>query len=175
MSIRAECNRCLEEYRVKDEFAGEVIHCKACGASFRVPHEDGFDEVVGRRPRRSRQSGRHGRRRGKTRGNVISEAPWVVGVAVFVAACAVGGGVLVAVNQMRGAPDVPGVAETEPATNDVVPAGLSSPENPATLPGTPQVAPTGRDDLFDIASVPVPRFPELRAPYSRFPDGSVVH
>ena len=117
MSIRAECNRCLEEYRVKDEFAGEVIRCKACGASFRVPHEDGFDEVVGRRPCRSRQSGRQGRRRGKTRRNVISEAAWLVGVAVFVAACAIGGGVPVAVNQMRGVPDVPGVAETEPATS----------------------------------------------------------
>lgn len=37
MSLLAECDVCGNQHRVKDDWAGRDIPCKACGVGFRVP------------------------------------------------------------------------------------------------------------------------------------------
>jgi hypothetical protein len=35
--IRTECTLCSEQYRLRDDFAGRMVRCRACGGGFAVP------------------------------------------------------------------------------------------------------------------------------------------
>ena len=37
MPVIAKCRECGKQYRLRDDQAGSVLPCKACGADFRVP------------------------------------------------------------------------------------------------------------------------------------------
>lgn len=41
MPVMAKCRECGKQFRVRDELAGKVLPCKACGADFRVPSPGG--------------------------------------------------------------------------------------------------------------------------------------
>ena len=42
--INFECESCFQEYKVRDERAGQTLKCKSCGSKMRVP--DGNDDVL---------------------------------------------------------------------------------------------------------------------------------
>ncbi|WP_339727427.1 hypothetical protein [uncultured Gimesia sp.] len=61
--IKVECDSCFQEYKVRDERAGQTLKCKSCGHKMRVPSgdEDLLDDVYHdfedpARPARNRKS-----------------------------------------------------------------------------------------------------------------------
>jgi hypothetical protein len=60
MSIPVTCDRCLQSFRVKDEFAGRTIRCRQCGAAMAVPWDAGplADDFVPSRPRKRKRKKR---------------------------------------------------------------------------------------------------------------------
>lgn len=82
MSIAARCRTCGRRYAIREDFAGQSVPCKKCGAMFKVPapaeEEVGFFEREDHRPRSS----------GGSKGPLISIA--VAGGVVLVAAIGFG-------------------------------------------------------------------------------------
>ncbi|QDT96029.1 WD40 repeat domain-containing protein [Gimesia aquarii] len=99
--IKFECETCFQEYKVRDDRAGQVLKCKSCGSKMRVPagdddfeddlYED-FEEPV--RPTRKKKP--TGASKKKSSGNsnnpiTIIAGVCAFGIAFFVAYTFVGG------------------------------------------------------------------------------------
>ena len=114
MPISFTCNRCQSPLRVKDEFAGQQIKCRECGAGVQVPS---------RRKRRKRSSG------GANPALVVGG---IVGVVLLVC----GGGIAaIAMIIGRGAGDVVAEADFAPGGRQVdISPGIGGPPGQASAP-----------------------------------------
>ena len=174
MPLRVECGGCDKTYTVKDELAGKKLRCKTCGATIPIPaaetdadDEFGFqavneddqdsdedeDEAPARRPapaRRAKAKPAAKKRKARSSEPGIGLRSWAVKIAVgFFACCAVLNFVARIVRNVGG-PDFRPNAAGAPA----LPVGAGAGQPPAGQ----------ATDLFPVAGIPLPQFPELPAP-----------
>lgn len=161
MTIRAECESCYEQFNVRDDFAGRRVRCKACGEFFDVPDVEDYDARPARRPQRSSR-GRRGSRGAQPQ-------PWV-----FIAGGAAIAVVLAAIMlAVSGGGDENTVALDTPVQQPGTVA-TTAPDSPPVTANVP-TPPASRDDLFNVAAIPVPAFPELGTPVQRLSGGETVY
>lgn len=90
--IKFECETCFQEYKVRDDRAGQVLKCKACGEKMRVPsggddlEDDLFEEEYQSPVRPNRKKKSAGSPKKKKSGNSNNVINTIVGVCAFVVA-----------------------------------------------------------------------------------------
>lgn len=90
--IKFDCETCFQEYKVRDDRAGQVLKCKSCGHKMRVPSgeeeplDDMYDEVAAptRPARRKKTSGSSKKKKSSAKSN--NPVVIIVGVCVFAVA-----------------------------------------------------------------------------------------
>ena len=90
--IKFECETCFQEYKVRDERAGQVLKCKSCGHKMRVPAgeddllDDMYDdfEAPARSARKKKSSGSSKKKKAKPNSN--APIGIIVGVISFAVA-----------------------------------------------------------------------------------------
>lgn len=100
--IKFECETCFQEYKVRDDRAGQVLKCKSCGSKMRVPtgdddfeddlYEEEYDAPV--RPARKKKSTGSSKKKSSNNSNnpiTIIAGVCAFGIAFFVAYTFVGG------------------------------------------------------------------------------------
>lgn len=83
--IKFECETCFQEYKVRDDRAGQVLKCKSCGEKMRVPKaDDDFeDELYEERPRPTRKKKSAGSTKKKKAANANNPITIIAGVCAF--------------------------------------------------------------------------------------------
>lgn len=100
--IKFECETCFQEYKVRDDRAGQVLKCKSCGSKMRVPtgdddfeddlYEEEYEAPV--RPARKKKSTGSSKKKSSNNSNnpiTIIAGVCAFGIAFFVAYTFVGG------------------------------------------------------------------------------------
>ena len=146
--IQTQCTGCFREYKLDDRFAGKTIRCKDCGSPFKVTtgtsvfhaaEDDPFEEEPAHAPPPARKSGKKatGRKKSRPPSNSKAWIWWTVGGGVLAMFLLCGGGIWMAVSGIR--------------------QGLKAASTPDLDLGDPS-------QLFPIADVPLPQFPDLGSP-----------
>ncbi len=83
--IKFECETCFQEYKVRDDRAGQVLKCKSCGEKMRVPKaDDDFgDELYEERRRPTRKKKTTGSSKKKKTANANNPISIIAGVCSF--------------------------------------------------------------------------------------------
>jgi len=86
--IKFECDTCFQEYKVRDERAGQTLKCKSCGQKMRVPtgDEELLDDIYDdfqtpARPARKKKSSGSSKKKSSGKSNL--PLPQIVGVCAF--------------------------------------------------------------------------------------------
>jgi len=86
--IKFECDTCFQEYKVRDERAGQTLKCKSCGQKMRVPtgDEELLDDIYDdfqtpARPARKKKSSGSSKKKSSGKSNL--PLPQIVGVCVI--------------------------------------------------------------------------------------------
>ncbi len=100
--IKFECETCFQEYKVRDDRAGQVLKCKSCGSKMRVPtgdddfeddlYEEEYEAPV--RPARKKKSTGSSKKKSSNNSNnpiTIIAGVCAFGIAFFIAYTFVGG------------------------------------------------------------------------------------
>lgn len=146
--IQTQCAGCFREYKLDDRFAGKTIRCKDCGTPFKVTSaaaavpsfDEPFEEEQPAAAPPARKSGGRksvGKKRARAASNSKAWIWWTVGGGVLAMLLLCGGGIWLAVSAVR--------------------SGLQAASTPELDLGDP-------NQLFPLADVPLPQFPELGAP-----------
>ncbi|QDT44453.1 hypothetical protein Pan241w_45620 [Gimesia alba] len=143
--IKFECETCFQEYKVRDERAGQVLKCKSCGHKMRVPAgeddllDDMYDDFEApARPARNKKSSGASKSASK-RKNSNAPVGIIVGVisfavAFYLSSTFVSG--LFGKKNKEEAADPPAIVQNEAenslTTSDANPAASTSPQQTST-------------------------------------------
>lgn len=92
--IKFECETCFQEYKVRDDRAGQILKCKSCGHKMRVPsgEEEPLDDMYEEMPaptrpaRKKKTSGSASSKKKKNSAKLNNPVGIIVGVCVFAVA-----------------------------------------------------------------------------------------
>ena len=161
--IQFDCESCFQEYKVRDDRAGQTLKCKSCGSKMRVPageddllddlYEEDFESPV--RPARSRKSSSGSSKKKKSSGSGSNVVGIIAGVGAFAVAFFISYTVVKGLfpgeeNQEQPA-DV--AAETQPKEAPVQPAAEAVTSNAVVTP----------TDATPVDSTPIPDDPKARS------------
>ncbi|QDV52592.1 hypothetical protein [Gimesia fumaroli] len=159
--IKFECDTCLQEYKVRDERAGQVLKCKSCGHKMRVPagEDDLLDEMYDdfeaptRPTRKKKPSGTSKKKNPEKKTNSplnIIAGVIAFGVALYFSSTFVSG--LFGKKEKEEAADPPAIVQNEAdnssIASDTKPATATSPQQASTEAnsfGPPPLTPQERN------------------------------